>query len=78
MGITEQEFEDHGDSKHWNCEICSSDVIDKPYTDHDHKTNKFRGILCFHCNVGIGHFKDSIELLENAITYLSEHNRQSP
>lgn len=41
--------------------------------DHCHKTNKARGLLCHHCNVSLGGFKDSIELLQSAINYLKEH-----
>jgi len=40
--------------------------------DHCHTTNKLRGILCSMCNKGLGHFKDSTEILTNAITYLEE------
>lgn len=78
MGITEAEFEDYGDSKNWQCEICKKVIIDKPYTDHDHLSGKFRGILCFHCNVGLGHFGDSISRMQAAIDYVSEHNHPSP
>jgi hypothetical protein len=38
--------------------------------DHDHRTNKFRGILCNVCNVMLGHAKDDISILEKAIAYL--------
>jgi len=38
--------------------------------DHDHETGKFRGMLCHHCNRGLGNFKDKIENLEKAIEYL--------
>lgn len=40
--------------------------------DHCHKTKKIRGLLCHHCNVSLGAFKDSIELLEVAIQYLKD------
>jgi Recombination endonuclease VII len=43
--------------------------------DHDHKTKKFRGILCRHCNFGIGNFRDSIEILSSAVKYLSDHEK---
>ncbi len=51
-----------------NCAICGEHK--KMFYDHDHKTGKFRGWICCTCNFGIGHFKDSIEILEKAINYL--------
>jgi len=51
-----------------NCTICGdvSDLV----VDHDHKTNKIRGMLCNRCNQGLGQFKDDPELLEYARIYL--------
>jgi len=39
--------------------------------DHDHATGLFRGCLCINCNLGLGHFKDSPDRLNNALAYLS-------
>ena len=41
--------------------------------DHCHTTGKARGVLCTMCNRGLGHFKDNINSLKNAITYLNRH-----
>lgn len=41
--------------------------------DHCHNTNKIRGLLCHHCNVSLGSFQDSIEILQSAIKYLKKH-----
>lgn len=38
--------------------------------DHCHSTGKVRGLLCQHCNTGIGQLKDSPELLLKAHAYL--------
>jgi hypothetical protein len=38
--------------------------------DHDHDTNKVRGLLCMKCNQGIGLLGDKIEGLYKAVTYL--------
>ncbi len=43
--------------------------------DHDHTTGKIRGLLCTNCNKGLGHFKDSIALLEKAIKYLKQYEQ---
>lgn len=39
--------------------------------DHCHVTGKVRGLLCSHCNLGLGHFFDNPKLLTSAITYLA-------
>lgn len=50
------------------CVICGSN--EKLVIDHDHKTNKIRGLLCNHCNRGLGHFRDDPMLLEFAAMYI--------
>lgn len=42
------------------------------HVDHDHRTGAVRGILCHRCNVGIGHFGDSVVGLHRAIHYLGK------
>lgn len=43
--------------------------------DHCHRTNQIRGILCLHCNRGLGCAKDSIEILQNWIDYLKKYQK---
>ena len=44
--------------------------IDKLQLDHCHITGKFRGWLCYSCNLGLGKLRDSVELLQRGIKYL--------
>jgi hypothetical protein len=57
------------------CAVCrlslnGSAKNDKPHIDHCHQTGVVRGILCHHCNVLLGHAKDSARLLREAAAYL--------
>lgn len=52
------------------CLICKQNV--KLDVDHDHVTKAVRGLLCRHCNLGLGAFSDSPGRLRQAATYLEE------
>jgi hypothetical protein len=55
------------------CRICRAE---RPggkgqwHLDHNHKTKKFRGILCARCNVVLGFVQDNPKLLMKLIRYL--------
>lgn len=51
------------------CEICGQH-FEKLCVDHDHQSGEIRGLLCHHCNVGIGFLGDDVERLRSAIEYL--------
>jgi DNA-directed RNA polymerase subunit RPC12/RpoP len=54
-----------------HCMICGVEVEGRnKHLDHDHKTNKLRGVLCENCNRGLGCFKDDPNLLRMASNYL--------
>ncbi|MGE6697451.1 endonuclease VII domain-containing protein [Hyphomonas sp. NPDC076900] len=59
------------------CAICGSKLNSSRYTkfaiDHCHRSGKVRGLLCTHCNTGIGLFKESPERLSAALRYLQIH-----
>jgi len=44
--------------------------------DHNHVTEEFRGWICQTCNIGLGHFKDSVQGLEKAIDYLKRTEKR--
>ncbi|MFH5879770.1 endonuclease VII domain-containing protein [Arthrobacter sp. NA-172] len=54
------------------CAICRTDDpgIKGWQIDHDHDTLVVRGILCRHCNVALGHFRDNVTSLTAAIGYI--------
>ena len=53
------------------CKICGGKNNNKTLSvDHNHKTGKIRGLLCFSCNTVLGCAKDRIGILAKAITYL--------
>lgn len=57
------------------CAICSYEFGQKPsdtYVDHNHSTGKVRGLLCQHCNSGLGYFRDNEDNLIKGIKYLQE------
>lgn len=58
------------------CPICYMPIT-KPVVDHCHTSGIVRGILCWHCNVGIGHFRDDINTLYRAIKYIEKHSTGS-
>lgn len=60
------------------CAICdSSNRANRDLNqDHNHKTLGVRGLLCDSCNLGLGKFKDNIDVIERAIYYLSQDTRE--
>ena len=58
------------------CAICGvhqQKLNKRLYVDHDHETNKIRGLLCGHCNSTLGFARDNIDVLESAIKYLKKY-----
>lgn len=63
----------YSQAKYGICLICErpADIAGQSLcVDHDHSTGQFRGLLCRHCNSGLGYFRDSVEALSRAIVYL--------
>jgi hypothetical protein len=72
-GLTPEAWSELFASQDHKCAICGVDVngAKRFHVDHDHVTNRVRGILCTTCNVGIGALKDDPDLVMRAFLYLS-------
>lgn len=76
-GISSSEYNIYFVEQDGCCKICGKHQVEfkkKLNVDHDHKTGKIRGLLCATCNMGLGMFKDKVELLKKAILYLEDIN----
>lgn len=68
-GIDEWDYAERYVEQQGSCGICGRhrEIL---FVDHDHNTGQIRGLLCHTCNMGLGLFKDSKQLLESAYNYL--------
>jgi len=70
-GISREDYKTMNDSQNGVCAICGFDNNGKPlYVDHDHRTNKIRGLLCQKCNTAIGLLYDDPDIIKKAAKYL--------
>lgn len=74
FGISLAEYDAMLAKQDFRCAICGTD---EPMTesgvfcvDHNHETGAVRGLLCSHCNKGLGCAKDDTNILYAMIEYL--------
>ena len=76
-GLSLEDYNTMLKDQNHKCAICGTDEVDAfkslLFVDHDHETGKVRGLLCHHCNTALGKFKDSTEILKQAIAYVEKH-----
>ena len=83
FGITIDQYQELFAAQKGKCAVCGKlQKHNKPYkkngtiawlcVDHNHETNKIRGLLCDRCNRAIGLFGDSTDLLFKALVYLKQ------
>ena len=68
-GITLEEYQKRMSSSN-KCQVCGSK--DRLCYDHDHKTMRFRGVLCNKCNRSIGQLGDTAESIGKVLFYLNK------
>ena len=74
-GVTEEWFNRKMIEQDGRCKICGNTVEESGRTlcvDHCHTSLNNRGLLCYNCNLMIGHAKDNIHILEQAIEYIKD------
>lgn len=78
-GLTPAQYDAMHNAQSGRCAICGGNRNPQGKrlaVDHCHKTNEIRGLLCTHCNAGLGYFDDSPVLLMAAIQYLAKRARE--
>lgn len=78
--VTTEQYDQMLLSQNGVCKICGglNKSLKRLAIDHCHESHskgiiKIRGLLCSNCNVSLGGFKDSPDLLRKAILYLEEN-----
>jgi hypothetical protein len=72
-GISLEEFDALVTAQEGRCAICRTDTPGGKgswHVDHDHATNRIRGLLCHPCNLMLGHAQDDPARLRAAAAYL--------
>ena len=72
-GLTESQFIDMFNQQNRTCAICKKPDFKRLLcVDHCHTTGRVRGLLCYKCNLAIGHLEDNTGSLQSAIEYLQK------
>lgn len=72
FGITLAVFNDMLKQQNNVCAICKVSSF-RLAVDHCHRTGKIRDLLCFKCNIILGHINEDVTILNNAIDYILKH-----
>jgi hypothetical protein len=78
-GIDISDYDKMLEKQNHKCLICYSYDTNRKglkhfIVDHDHKTNKVRGLLCHKCNQLLGSCNDDMDILKDAIKYLKQNS----
>lgn len=79
FGITLADYEARLTAQGHVCAICKQPetkrqkgTLQSLAVDHCHSTGKIRGLLCYRCNLILGHVQDDPALLQHAAAYLKQ------
>lgn len=73
-GITTDDYNNMLKSQDGKCAICRHAPLPgkELHIDHNHRTDRVRGLLCQKCNVYIGMIHENKETVKRMFSYLSE------
>ena len=87
FGITVEVYEDMVEKQSNLCAICGKHetrtinhkikkqiVVKSLSVDHNHVTGDVRGLLCYRCNLMLGHAHENQDILINTINYIIKHD----
>ena len=67
-GLSLEGFDELLAAQRGGCAICGKPEADN--VDHDHRTGRVRGILCWNCNIAIGQLEDDSDRARAVADYL--------
>lgn len=76
-GISLEEYNQILQEQDGGCAICGIKECAtgrRLAVDHNHETGQVRGIPCSACNQSLGKFKEDINILKSAISYLEKYS----
>jgi Recombination endonuclease VII len=73
-GLTLDSYHAKYEAQDFCCAVCGTEGPQQAFLfiDHNHMTQRTRGLLCNACNAGIGHLKESAVVLGQAQAYLQQ------
>ena len=75
-GITLEQYDEMLEAQGGRCAICRRLPRDdiSLHVDHHHDSGRLRGLLCFGCNVTVGHIREDHDRLRAIAEYLDTHD----
>jgi hypothetical protein len=78
LNISRKEYLDLYQAQEGKCALCGKSEEENGKAlclDHCHKSILVRGFLCTDCNIGLGKFKDNVDVLFRAVEYLTKYEK---
>lgn len=79
FGMTVEQYDAMLASQGGKCKGCNRPPTKKRLAvDHDHRTGRVRGLLCWACNRALGYLRDNAQTARNLAEYLDYHKIVAP